>query len=97
MSTPGFSVLLNSIVIWMIVINPLSKYPLMLTPINISIEVVFFKMVLIGSKFSRTVYTIISRTFVSFLILYTSIIFPEFDRAMVSLNFLLKKFPFAFL
>ncbi|CAB4376666.1 unnamed protein product [Rhizophagus irregularis] len=82
MSTPGFNVLLNSIVIWMIVINPLSKYPLMLTPINISIEVIFFKMVSVGSKFSRNVYTIISRTFVSFLILYTSIIFPEFDRAM---------------
>ncbi|GBB94132.1 hypothetical protein RclHR1_00230010 [Rhizophagus clarus] len=82
MSTPGFSVLLNSFVIWMIVINPLSKYPLMLTPINISIEVVFFKIVFIGSKFSRTIYTIISRTFVSFLIVYTSIAFPEFDRAM---------------
>ncbi|CAG8796301.1 14601_t:CDS:2, partial [Cetraspora pellucida] len=38
MSTPGYSLVLNSIVVWLIVINPLSKYPLTLIPINLSIE-----------------------------------------------------------
>ncbi|CAG8675373.1 1345_t:CDS:2, partial [Racocetra persica] len=35
MSTCGYSLFLNSIVVWSIVINPLSKYPLTLAPINL--------------------------------------------------------------
>ncbi|CAG8750198.1 23830_t:CDS:2 [Dentiscutata erythropus] len=39
MSTQGYSLFLNSVVVWLIVINPLAKFPLTLTPINLSIEV----------------------------------------------------------
>ena len=85
MSTPGFSVLLNSIVVWLIVINPLCKYPLLLIPINQSFEIGFFRMMTLRSKYWKRFFIIISRTLLSFIILSISILLPEFDRAMVSL------------
>ena len=85
MSTPGFSVLLNSIVVWLIVISPLCKYPLVLMPINQCLEIGFFRMVTLRSKDWRRFFIIISRTLCSFMILSISILLPEFDRAMVSL------------
>src|SRR6266542_1699772 len=97
MTTPGFSVLLNSFIIWLIVINPLSKYPLMLTPINISIETVLFKVVRIRSKFSRNFYSIISRTMLSFLFVYILIIFSKFYFLKLNLNFFLKFFVFFYI
>ncbi|CAG8489848.1 1528_t:CDS:2 [Scutellospora calospora] len=72
-------------ILWLIVINPLSKYPLTLTPINLSIEVTAFRINMIGlfrSKIIRFLFIILSRSLVSFVIIGTSIIFPGFDRAM---------------
>ncbi len=91
MLTPGYSVVLNSIVVWLIVINPLSKYPLTLTPINLSVELEFLKLPLayqlLSFKIGRFFYIIISRTLLSFVIISTAILLPEFDRAMVSFGF----------
>src|ERR1044071_8507166 len=84
MSIPGFSVLLNSIVVWLIVINPLCKFPLILLPINQSIEMGIFGAIPFRSKIWRSVYVIISRTLLSFAVVTVAIFLPEFDRAMVS-------------
>ncbi|RHZ53542.1 hypothetical protein Glove_441g63 [Diversispora epigaea] len=86
MVTPGYSLFLNSIVVWLTVINPLSKYPLTLTPINLSVEVTFLNIpylrILFRSQIVKTVFMIISRTFISFLVVSTAILFPKFDRAV---------------
>ncbi|CAG8829006.1 22847_t:CDS:2, partial [Gigaspora margarita] len=85
MSTGGYSLFLNSIVVWLIVINPLAKYPLTLTPINLITEETFFRTK-IGSFFKSNIvkrlFIILSRSLVSFVIVGTAIIFPGFDRAM---------------
>ncbi|CAI2169502.1 18938_t:CDS:2 [Funneliformis geosporum] len=86
MTTKGFSVLLNSIVVWMIVINPLSKFPLVVTPINLIFEIGFFKIPfvyqLFASKVAKSFYIIISRTILCSLVIFTAIFLPDFDRAM---------------
>ncbi|CAG8435541.1 7793_t:CDS:2 [Funneliformis mosseae] len=86
MKTKGFSVLLNSIVVWMIVINPLTKFPLVITPINIIFEVGFLRIPFVyqffASKVAKNFFTIISRTILCSLVIFTAIFLPEFDRAM---------------
>ncbi|RIB17298.1 transmembrane amino acid transporter protein [Gigaspora rosea] len=85
MSTEGYSLFLNSIVVWLIVINPLAKYPLTLTPINLITEETFFQTKIgsfFKSKIVKFLFIILSRSLVSFIIIGTAIIFPGFDRAM---------------
>ncbi|CAG8438396.1 9833_t:CDS:2 [Acaulospora morrowiae] len=87
MATSGYSLLLNSILIWIIVINPISKFPLTVTPINISVEITLFRIPymheIFRSRFSKLLVIILSRSFVSFIIFCTAVIFPGFDRAMI--------------
>lgn len=87
MATPGYSLLLNSIVVWLTVISPLSKFPLMLTPINLSIEVAYLKIHrtrdLFRSNIAQKLFILLSRTILSLLVVSTAIMFPRFDRAMV--------------
>src|SRR5437588_11338525 len=84
MSTKGYNDILNSLVVWFIVIGPLSKYTLTITPIFLSTEL-FTLEILFNRLFKhKMIFIILYRTLLSSLILGTAIVFPEFERAMVS-------------
>ncbi|CAJ0839144.1 3959_t:CDS:2 [Entrophospora sp. SA101] len=89
MLTKGYNDFFNSLVIWFIVINPLSKYPLTITPINLNIELFIFKISFINRWFkhgiTKKILIILCRTSLSLLILGIAIIFPKFERAMVAI------------
>ncbi|KAJ3309987.1 hypothetical protein HDV04_005489 [Boothiomyces sp. JEL0838] len=71
---PSFNVLLNQSALSFIAINPLTKYALIVHPVNSTIEGLF-------NIYSDTL-TILSRTFLSFLVLLIAIIFPSFYKVM---------------
>ncbi|CAG8499900.1 1109_t:CDS:2 [Ambispora gerdemannii] len=86
MSTPGYNVLVNSFVVWLIVINPFSKYPLGLQPINEALEISVSRVSYMHYFFSpqkrRYISRMVLRTLLSGFIVTTAIVFPDFDRAL---------------
>ncbi|KAG9285039.1 hypothetical protein G9A89_009849 [Geosiphon pyriformis] len=86
MNTPGYNILVNSVIVWLIVVSPLSKFPLCLQPLNVALEVTVFRISflhgLFNNRWGRFVGRLILRTGLSGLVVITSIIFPEFDRAL---------------
>ncbi|KAJ3275611.1 hypothetical protein HDV01_007614 [Terramyces sp. JEL0728] len=71
---PSFNVLLNQSALSFIAINPLTKYALIVHPVNSTVESLL--------NISSHTLTILSRTFLSFLVLLIAIIFPSFYKVM---------------
>lgn len=72
--TTGFVGVLTKISLFLLTLNPLTKYPLVLMPVNSSIEESFS----IKTKQNQ----MISRTIVSLAALCIAVYFPMFDKVM---------------
>jgi hypothetical protein len=88
MNTPGFNQALNRVAVWLIVINPFTKYALTLSGVNITIELSIFRhpafSSLTRSKLSMRLVQFVSRLLISSLVVLIAILFPAFDRVIVS-------------
>ena len=87
MATDGYWRPLNHFVIWLVVINPIVKYALMLNPINLTLELSYYSSPSVedwlnSGRGRRTALKAVSRIFVSSLVVFVAINFPEFDRMM---------------
>jgi amino acid permease len=89
MATPGYNQLLNKLAVWLIVINPFTKYALTLSGVNFTIELSIFRHPAFASftksKFAMRLVQFVSRLLVSSLVIIIAILFPAFDRVIVSL------------
>ncbi|OZJ05932.1 hypothetical protein BZG36_01225 [Bifiguratus adelaidae] len=86
MTTPGYSPILNQLAVWLIVVNPLTKYALTLNPINVTVEIwlfrhAFFKNNLTSASARRSIQCV-SRVLVSAGIVGIAVLVPGFDRVM---------------
>ncbi|CAO3662369.1 unnamed protein product [Umbelopsis ramanniana] len=86
MATPGYNQLLNKLAVWLIVINPFTKYALTLSGVNFTIELSIFRhpsfSSLTKNKFAMHLVQFISRLLVSSLVIVIAILFPAFDRVI---------------
>lgn len=87
MATPGYIKILNEFVIWLVAINPIAKYALMINPINLTVEITYQSISSVENWFNkgrgrRSAAKVISRILVSSLVVAIAIQFPEFDRIM---------------
>jgi amino acid permease len=89
-----YSQTLNRFAIWLLVLTPLAKYGLMMQPLNLSWELVLFKNSFVETWIKldhnnniasrKNVLTILGRIFVTVLLVYIALVFPGFDKVMVS-------------
>ncbi|KAG2171796.1 hypothetical protein INT43_008176 [Umbelopsis isabellina] len=90
MQTPGFNQVLNKLAVWLIVINPFTKYALTLSGVNFTIELSIFRHPSCAninkSKITMRLIQLISRLLVSSLVVLIAILFPAFDRVIVSVH-----------
>jgi vesicular inhibitory amino acid transporter len=88
MHTPGFNLVLNKLAVWLIVINPFTKYALTLSGVNFTIELSIFRHPALGSitksKLSMRLVQFVTRLLVSSVVVLIAILFPAFDRVIVS-------------
>ncbi|RHZ74068.1 hypothetical protein Glove_227g73 [Diversispora epigaea] len=87
MATPGYFKILNQFVIWLVAINPIAKYALMINPINLTLEISYYSIPNIENWFNkgrgrRSAVKVISRMSVSLVVVLIAIQFPGFDRVM---------------
>jgi hypothetical protein len=83
-----YSKALNHFAVWLLVLTPLAKYGLMLQPLNISWELWFFSLPMIESwnsvSWRKNALTVLGRALITGSLVYIALIFPGFDKVMVS-------------
>ncbi|RUP45844.1 transmembrane amino acid transporter protein-domain-containing protein [Jimgerdemannia flammicorona] len=88
-NVPGYDPLLNKLAVWLIAVNPIAKYALTLNPVSLTWERHLLKRGSLedwcnSGRGRRTAIYILGRCTVSALVVIIAIIFPGFDRVMVS-------------
>ena len=78
---------LNHFVIWLVAINPIAKYALALNPINLTLELSYYSSPCIedwlNSDRGRCIaLKLVLRIFVTSLVIFIAINFPQYDRMM---------------
>jgi len=83
---PVYSKFVNRLTIWLMVINPITKYGVNLIPLNANVEQIYEPLVeRFNSSLQETI-RISGRTFISFLVIFTAIVFPEFHQVLCLLG-----------
>src|SRR6266542_98339 len=87
MATDGYWRLLNHFVIWLVAINPIAKYALTLNPINLILELSYYLSPCIedwlnSGQERHTALKLVLRIFVTSLVVFIAINFPQYDRIM---------------
>ncbi|KNC97552.1 uncharacterized protein SPPG_09433 [Spizellomyces punctatus DAOM BR117] len=72
-SIPSYNPVLNKLTLWLIAINPVTKYALAVRPVHMAIE---------NTLHLSPPFHLLARTVLSILILLTSLLFPQFHRLM---------------
>jgi len=83
---PVYSKFFNRLTIWLMVINPITKYGITLIPLDANIEQIYGPLIDCFSSGAREIIRISSRTFVSFLVVFMAIVFPEFHQVLCLLG-----------
>ncbi|CAG8790953.1 4821_t:CDS:2, partial [Acaulospora morrowiae] len=87
MVTKGYWKFLNQFVVWLVAINPIAKYALIINPINLTLEISYHSIPWLENWFNngrgrRSGTRILTRMLVSLLVVLIAIQFPGFDRVM---------------
>ncbi|CDS03033.1 hypothetical protein LRAMOSA00435 [Lichtheimia ramosa] len=84
--TAGYSKILNSIALWLVVITPIAKFALMIHPLHVAVELWVGSRVWLQQwmdmDWKHTLFQGISRIVVTIIAVYIAIVFPGFDRVM---------------
>jgi vesicular inhibitory amino acid transporter len=80
-----YNPLLTQITVWLVALNPITKYPLSINPINTQIERMVRSACSCGCL-SPFVFRLICRTLVSLAVLLVAIVFPGFHYVMAILG-----------
>jgi len=83
---PVYSRFVNRLTIWLMVINPITKYGVNLIPLNANVEQIYEPLVANCSESVREIIRLSGRTFISFLVVFVSIVFPEFHQVLCLLG-----------
>ncbi|KAI8921715.1 transmembrane amino acid transporter protein-domain-containing protein [Entophlyctis helioformis] len=85
---PSYNVLLTQVTIWLVALNPVTKYPLAITPINTQIERSMSHLFpsLYAGTTAPLVLRFVTRTLASLAILSVAIAFPGFHNMMAILG-----------
>jgi len=83
---PVYSRFVNRLTIWLMVINPITKYGVNLIPLNANVEQIYEPLVECFSEGVREIIRLSGRTFISFLVVFVSIVFPEFHQVLCLLG-----------
>ncbi|KAK0220683.1 transmembrane amino acid transporter protein-domain-containing protein [Armillaria fumosa] len=79
--TPGYNAVLNKICLWMLVLSPLSKFSLVVQPLNATIQKLFKPQCKPAHRDLRQrLLCIVQRLSITFLTVAVSIIVPDFGR-----------------
>lgn len=87
-----YSQALNRFAIWLLVLTPIAKYGLMLQPLNLSWELWFFNQDKVETWLKNHAFwgkgllTILGRSMITGMLVYIALVFPGFDKVMVSEN-----------
>jgi len=83
---PVYSRFVNRLTIWLMVINPITKYGVNLIPLNANVEQIYAPLIDSYSSGVREIVRLSGRTFISFLVVFVSIVFPEFHQVLCLLG-----------
>jgi len=83
---PVYSRFVNRLTIWLMVINPITKYGVNLIPLNANVEQIYAPLVDCCSSGVRELVRLSGRTFISFLVVFVAIVFPEFHQVLCVLG-----------
>jgi len=83
---PVYSRFVNRLTIWLMVINPITKYGVNLIPLNANVEQIYAPLVDCCSGSVREIIRLSGRTFISFLVVFVAIVFPEFHQVLCVLG-----------
>lgn len=83
---PVYSRFVNRLTIWLMVINPITKYGVNLIPLNANVEQIYEPLIASCSSSLREVIRLSGRTFISFLVVFVAIVFPEFHQVLCLLG-----------
>ncbi|KAJ3387144.1 hypothetical protein HDU92_002125 [Lobulomyces angularis] len=80
----NYNLYLTNFTIWLIAVNPLTKFPLTMSPVNQNLERILEKK-FVDFK-NKPIYTIIFRSFNCLLVLLVTILFPGFNNVIALLG-----------
>jgi len=83
---PVYSRFVNRLTIWLMVINPITKYGVDLIPLNANVEQICAPLVEDLPSSVREIIRLSNRTFISFLVVFVAIVFPEFHQVLCVLG-----------
>jgi len=83
---PVYSRFVNRLTIWLMVINPITKYGVNLIPLNANVEQIYAPLVDSLPTGIREIIRLSGRTFISFLVVFVAIVFPEFHQVLCLLG-----------
>jgi amino acid permease len=83
---PVYSRFVNRLTIWLMVINPITKYGVNLIPLNANVEQIYGPLIDCCSESVREFIRISGRTIISFLVVFVAIVFPEFHQVLCLLG-----------
>jgi len=83
---PVYSRFVNRLTIWLMVINPITKYGVNLIPLNANVEQIYAPLVDSLPSGIREIIRLSGRTFISFLVVFVAIVFPEFHQVLCLLG-----------
>jgi len=83
---PVYSRFVNRLTIWLMVINPITKYGVNLIPLNANVEQIYEPLLASCSSSLREIIRLSGRTFISFLVVFVAIVFPEFHQVLCLLG-----------
>jgi len=83
---PVYSRFVNRLTIWLMVINPITKYGVNLIPLNANVEQIYAPLIECCSEGVREFIRLSGRTIISFLVVFVAIVFPEFHQVLCLLG-----------
>ncbi|OUM61926.1 hypothetical protein PIROE2DRAFT_44820 [Piromyces sp. E2] len=83
---PVYSRFVNRLTIWLMVINPITKYGVNLIPLNANVEQIYAPLIECCSEGVRELIRLSGRTVISFLVVFVAIVFPEFHQVLCLLG-----------
>ncbi|TPX31938.1 hypothetical protein SmJEL517_g04840 [Synchytrium microbalum] len=84
-TVPSFNPQLTQMTVWLVAINPMTKYPLLLSPVNTQIENTLHTT-FVSAYQHQGIVRIISRSIVSLLVVVIAIYYPGFTNVMALLG-----------